>query len=95
MAPWHSDPIYSEWYPAAARLERQGTYEVLLAAGSQRCFAHWNGSGWSANWADHGAIESRAKDLATVTHWHGLTERSARRGRIRVGLGRVQGLIGP
>ena len=95
MAPWYRDPTYSPWFPATVPAERRGTYQVLLEAGGVRCFAHWNGSAWSANWADHGAIESHAEDLATVTHWRGLTERAARRGRIRVSVGRLRGHIGP
>jgi hypothetical protein len=82
---------FSPWLPVSIPPARAGSYEVLVpvSANGLRNFAHWDGAAWSSNWQDHGHLAAHAAELATVTHWRGLTERAARRGLLRLRRGRL------
>ena len=79
----------TDWARIATPPGRSGTYELLVQG--YRCFANWDGYGWSANLDDHGLIAYRIGDLGLATHWRGLS-RDARASRLRVKAGRLYGL---
>jgi hypothetical protein len=70
-------PLLTPWFPANARPDRVGVYEIQGSRFDGSNFRRWNGKGWSGTWAepnDYVGMDFRVLYRAgeDMTGWRGL-----------------------